>query len=112
MIETWEEFKTEKKIWTGEPNKTPNENVLLESLEEADEKKSFEELILLVKEIGATDCEIEILTNEDGEYGGCYLESVTINKVKFSAAMEGDTDALTNNEIGVWGQLSIERLEK
>lgn len=108
MIENWEKFKEEKKIWVGEPNKMPNDNVLLESLEEADEKKSFEKLICYVKKIGATDWEIEILTNEDGEYGGCYLESVTIKKLKFSATMEGDIDNILDNESGVWSQLSID----
>ncbi len=112
MIETWEEFKTEKKIWTGLPNKTPNEAVLLEDLEEADEKIAFEKLICYLKKIGATDWEIEILTNEDGEYGGCYLESVTIKNLKFSVAIDGDTDARDRDEIGVWGQLSIEELKK
>lgn len=61
MIETWEDFKKEKKIWTGKYQNLPDD--YCQSIDEADEKKSFEELVILVKEIGATDFEIEILGN-------------------------------------------------
>lgn len=114
MIETWEEFKKEKKIWAevGEHDKIPNGYYpLTDELDEMSEQKEFEELITHLKGCVATDYEIEILTNEDGEYAGCYLESVTINNVKFSATMEGDVDNILDNESGVWSQLSIEKLK-
>lgn len=112
MIETWDEFKKEKKIWQGIYSETPEDYCSIIEGEEVNFKKSFEELVAFVKEIGATDWLIEILTNEEGEYCGCYLESVTINKVKFSVTIEGDTESAEQNEIGIWGQLSIEKVKK
>ena len=110
MISNWEKFKKEKKIWTGKYDEIPDDYCYTES--EDLNKASFEELIKSLNKINATDWEIEILTNEDLEYGGCFLKSVTINKIKFFVNLEGDTDQLADAEIGIWAELTFNQEAK
>ena len=107
-ITKWDKFKEEEKIFTGEDYvKCPDGWMLLASEDEVSDEKKFNSLIKELKAVNAEDWKIGILTNEDGEYFGCYAEEITINNVKIGASLRGRADETDDFEPS-WAELSFQ----
>ena len=82
MSTNWEEFKKKEKIFVGDYDKFPNTIDVYYWLENEERyKKEFVSLTTVLEDAKISEYKISPLTNDDGEYVGCYLESVTIGNI-------------------------------
>jgi len=84
----WNEFKIKNKIKSSNDYTNLNDDELwLDKNMEKIHKKEYERKVNSLKEKGIIEFCFGYLTNEEAEYVGCFLETITINGLTFSATL-------------------------
>ena len=105
----WGEFRKKEKIFVGDYDKIPEGCMWLEDFNVNLKIEEFENLIKKIEQAGIKEYKISPLTDEDGEYAGCFLESVTIGDITFSAHLENPAQ---DDEESGYAELLMSRKEK
>lgn len=108
----WNEFKEKEKIFVGDygAEHCPDNHLLLETEDEKRKKESFENLITILENAKIPEYKISPLTNEDGEYTGCYIESVTIGEMVITGISVDPYDR--EEELQSYAKLEISQKKK
>ena len=110
----WKEFKEKEKIWiwTGDYKDFPDGSLLLDKSDENYHKANFMTKVKVLENSGIKDYQISSLTNEDGEYAGCFIESITIQGLEISAKVNDPYEGQREDDLLSFAELIIKKKSK